>query len=173
MDDRDDAAGARDRAGDGEEQRHVDRENGRAVSAAQVSVTNEQVLLVVPAKPEMWSIVRMTASALAARLDFTVDEVEDLRLAVTELCTSCSGGATSVAQCECRFELSSEGVELRLTVYPAIDRAEPDNELRLMSTLDLSRQILQATVDEYSIGEVVEGQRTGYLRKLRTSADRP
>src|SRR6266550_3660719 len=44
------------------------------------------VRLVVPAAPEYLRLVRLTAAGLASRLGFTFDEVEDLRIAVDELC---------------------------------------------------------------------------------------
>lgn len=40
----------------------------------------------VPAEPGYVSIVRLAAAGLAARCDLTVDDIEDLRLAVDEAC---------------------------------------------------------------------------------------
>ena len=48
--------------------------------------TGGDVRLVVPAAPEYLRLVRLTAAGLASRLGFTFDEVEDLRIAVDELC---------------------------------------------------------------------------------------
>src|SRR3989475_12707102 len=45
-----------------------------------------EVRLVVPAVPEYLRLVRLTAAGLASRMGFTFDEVEDLRIAVDELC---------------------------------------------------------------------------------------
>src|ERR671933_512426 len=45
-----------------------------------------EVRLVVPAAPEYLRLVRLTAAGMASRLGFTFDEVEDLRIAVDELC---------------------------------------------------------------------------------------
>src|SRR2546423_11409599 len=50
------------------------------------------VRLVVPAAPEYLRLVRLTAAGLASRLGFTFDEVEDLRIAVDELCFHLLGG---------------------------------------------------------------------------------
>src|SRR5256886_9524240 len=52
-----------------------------------------EVRLVVPAVPEYLRLVRLTAAGLASRLGFTFDEVEDLRIAVDELCFHLLGGA--------------------------------------------------------------------------------
>ncbi len=48
--------------------------------------TGGDVRLVVPAMPEYLRLVRLTAAGMASRLGFTFDEVEDLRIAVDELC---------------------------------------------------------------------------------------
>ena len=46
------------------------------------------VKLVVPARPEYVRLLRAVAASLAARLDFTYDRIEDLRLAVSEACST-------------------------------------------------------------------------------------
>jgi hypothetical protein len=127
----------------------------------------EQILLVVPARAEMWSVVRMTASALASRLDFSFEDIEDLRLAVTELCGTCATGAGPSTTCECRFDLSDDGLKMHCRVSPVVVVDPVDEEHRLMSTLELSQQILQATVDSYVIEPVEDGMRAGYLCKDR------
>ena len=42
----------------------------------------------VPAKPQYVSVVRLTVSALAARVGFTYDEIEDLKIATGEAVTN-------------------------------------------------------------------------------------
>lgn len=44
------------------------------------------VELRVPAQTAYVSVLRSTSAALAARLDFTVDDIEDLRIAMGEAC---------------------------------------------------------------------------------------
>lgn len=46
------------------------------------------VKLVVPARPDYVRLLRAVASSLAARLEFTYDRIEDLRLAVSEACAT-------------------------------------------------------------------------------------
>src|ERR1700747_3519492 len=54
------------------------------------------VQLDIPASGDLLTLARLTAATLAARSAFTVEEVEDLRLAVDELCLplvrACSQG---------------------------------------------------------------------------------
>jgi hypothetical protein len=141
------------------------RKTKRPVPPVEMNQVRDQVTLSVPARPEMWSIVRMTASVLAARLELTFEEVEDLRLAVTELCSSCAVGATLDATCEARFEISSDRFELHLDISPVEESPSPTDEEGHFSMLELSEQILRATVDDHAIDPVQQGLRHAYLSK--------
>jgi serine/threonine-protein kinase RsbW len=48
--------------------------------------TSETVELDVPANPAYLAVVRTATAGLAARLDLTLDQIEDLRIAVDEAC---------------------------------------------------------------------------------------
>jgi hypothetical protein len=144
------------------------RRTKRAVPPVELNQVRDQVSLVVPARPEMWSIVRMTASVIAARLELTFEEVEDLRLAVTELCSSCAVGAASNATCEARFEISSDRFELHLDISPVEASPSPAGEEGHLSMPELSEQILLATVDDHAIDPVQDGLRHAYLCKDST-----
>lgn len=42
----------------------------------------------VPNKPEYVGVVRLTTSAIANRLGFSIDEIDDIKVAVAEACTN-------------------------------------------------------------------------------------
>ena len=46
----------------------------------------DQVTIRMPAEGAYLSVLRTATAGLAARLDFTLDEIEDLRIAVDEAC---------------------------------------------------------------------------------------
>ena len=46
----------------------------------------DQVTVRMPAEGAYLSVLRTATAGLAARLDFTLDEIEDLRIAVDEAC---------------------------------------------------------------------------------------
>jgi serine/threonine-protein kinase RsbW len=52
-----------------------------------VATTTDTVELDVPADPAYLAVVRTATAGLAARLDLTLDEIEDLRIAVDEACS--------------------------------------------------------------------------------------
>jgi serine/threonine-protein kinase RsbW len=59
------------------------RGNQRQVTVA----TTDAVDLRVPADPAYLAVVRTATAGLATRLNFTLDEIEDLRIAVDEACS--------------------------------------------------------------------------------------
>jgi len=42
----------------------------------------------IPAKPEYVGVIRLTLSAIASRMGFAFDEIEDLKIATSEACTN-------------------------------------------------------------------------------------
>jgi hypothetical protein len=49
---------------------------------------------------------------LASRLDFTIDDIEDLRIAVDEACAMLLAQAVPGADLECRFELTADAIDV-------------------------------------------------------------
>jgi serine/threonine-protein kinase RsbW len=56
------------------------------VSREDAVTTSDSVELRVPADPAYLAVIRTAAAGLAARLDLTLDQIEDLRIAVDEAC---------------------------------------------------------------------------------------
>ncbi|HET7579589.1 MAG TPA: anti-sigma B factor RsbW [Bacillales bacterium] len=50
--------------------------------------TSDFTEMTVPAKAEYVGVVRLTASGVANRIGFTYDEIEDIKVAVSEACTN-------------------------------------------------------------------------------------
>ena len=50
------------------------------------SLAYDDVILILPLKSEYVSTVRLTASSVANRIGFNIDEVEDIKVAVAEVC---------------------------------------------------------------------------------------
>src|SRR5690349_6547925 len=49
-------------------------------------MASDSIELRVPADPAYLAVIRTAAAGLAARLELTLDEIEDLRIAVDEAC---------------------------------------------------------------------------------------
>ena len=83
------------------------------------------VELRLPADGAYAAVLRTLTAGLAARLDFTMDDIEDLRIAVSEAIAMVLEQADTGADLVCRFRL--EPGELRLEVATSSESpAEPD-----------------------------------------------
>jgi serine/threonine-protein kinase RsbW len=70
----------------------------------------------VPADVAYVSTLRLTAAGLAARCDLTIDEIEDLRLAVDEACALLLPHADGKTPLEARFQLFVGRLEVEASV---------------------------------------------------------
>jgi serine/threonine-protein kinase RsbW len=125
------------------------------------------------ADPEMHVLARLTASAYASRFDFDLDDIEDLRLAVGELCIACSAGATAASRLTLRFAyyLSSLRVECTVTaVASGVDDDAGNPLLGGLSPGELSRRILAELVDAYRVEPAAAGVRRGSIEMRRRAA---
>jgi serine/threonine-protein kinase RsbW len=113
---------------------------GPMIAAALPSppTTGDVVELTVPASPAYVAVVRTATAGLAARVDITVDRIEDLRIAVDEACALLVRGSnhrpvpTNHALLEadgvlrCRFVLHEESLTI-VVQGPVTQLPEPDS----------------------------------------------
>jgi len=126
----------------------------------------DRVVLTFPARGDLVVLARLVASAISARVGFDIEELEDLRLAVGELCLLALQGSDARHGDLClEFTVSADALDISCTLAgaaPALgsrsaDGAEADQ---------LSEQILAALVDEH--GRVqADGSVQAWLRKRR------
>jgi serine/threonine-protein kinase RsbW len=75
----------------------------------------DQVTIRMPAEGAYLSVLRTATAGLAARLDFTLDEIEDLRIAVDEACGMVLGQAAPGATLECDFTLGTDSISIAIS----------------------------------------------------------
>src|ERR1700746_552612 len=81
--------------------------------------TADYVQVKMPAESAYLSVLRTAAAGLAARLDFTLDEIEDLRIAIDEACAMLLAQAIPGTDLECVFELGIDQVTITVSVVAA------------------------------------------------------
>lgn len=127
--------------------------------------TGGDVRLVVPAAAEYLRLVRLTAAGMASRLGFTFDEVEDLRIAVDELCFHLLGDTMDQdpsADERTMDLIYSAGPDfITITGHTGLSGPVPEPS-------ELSEQILDALVDEHQVSGT-NGTITFRLMKQRES----
>lgn len=107
-------------------------------------MSQDEVRLAVPASPEYLRLVRVTGSGLASRLGFTIDEIEDLRLAIDELCHALIGKKGRAGLLRLRYVVNGSALE----VHGAGDFSEPTDPPTMT---EWSERILTALVDEHEL----------------------
>lgn len=120
-----------------------------------------EVRLTLPPGGEHVQLARLVAAGLASRLDFDYEEIEDLRLAVDELCFALLSAGAPSGPLDLRYRV--EGGDLRiegsLAVAGGAHVADPP---------ELTARILETVVDEYSLADG-DGTATFRLSKRRAS----
>ncbi len=76
-----------------------------------IPVTSEPVELSIPVESDLILLARLTAATVASRAGFDVEEVDDLRLAVDELCVLVADG-DGTGRLNLTFSVSGQGVEV-------------------------------------------------------------
>ena len=99
--------------------------------------------LIVPADPRSLRLARLTASSLAADLDWSVDDIDDLRIAVDELCAAIIVAATPTAPLDIAFERTDEG----LAIEGMCETAD-ESEVRLDP---FAREMLELTTTRFEV----------------------
>jgi len=109
-----------------------------------IDIAGEEVRLTMPATPPLLRVARLTAAGLASRLGFSFDEIEDVKIAVDELCFALVGSKGRAGTLTVVYHLSDDELRIDGEGDFGTDGAEP-------APSDLSAQILAAVVDEHSV----------------------
>lgn len=71
----------------------------------------------IPCKAEWVALARLSVAAVASRLNFSIDEIEDIKLAVAEACTNAIQHAHGSPYIEIKCEAASGGLRLSVRDY--------------------------------------------------------
>jgi len=96
----------------------------------------------LPAETAYVAVLRMTTAGLAARLDFTLDDIEDLRMAVGEASAMLLERARPGGQLIARYFLSDGRIDVQISA-DAVQPQVPD-------TASFAWQVLTTTASEVS-----------------------
>jgi serine/threonine-protein kinase RsbW len=98
-----------------------------AAMPASVSDVRDVVTVRLPADSAYLSVLRTATAGLAARLDFNLDEIEDLRIAIDEACAMLLAQAVPGTDLTCEFELTDEAMSISVSVL-TVDGLEPSRD---------------------------------------------
>lgn len=136
------------------------------------------VELSIPVQADLVVLARLTAATVASRAGFAVEEIEDLRLAVEELCLSLVPSSSQgrlhlsyrwrgdTIEISCSLE-AAEGMAPGSAAAAARDSPLAEGEMAAPAA-DLSLRILDALVDDHG-RDVAQGRARAWLRKRVSS----
>ncbi|MGK5554272.1 anti-sigma factor [Actinomadura kijaniata] len=137
-----------------------------AALAASTKLSERDVVTVkLPAASAYLSVLRTATAGLAARLDFTLDEIEDLRIAVDEACAMLLAQAVPGTDLTCEFELTEDTVRIAVSVL-TVDGAEPSRDT-------FAWTVLSSLAGEVDARAGADDRVTVTLQKRRGSAGAP
>lgn len=82
------------------------------------------VELRIPSKAEWVAVARLAVAAVANRLNFSIEDIEDVKLAVAEACTNCIQHAQGSDQIEITCETEPDALTVRVRDYGRGTRPE-------------------------------------------------
>lgn len=131
---------------------------GTTMSATS-SPVQDAVAVRLPATSGYLSVLRTVTAGLAARLDFTLDEIEDLRIAVDEACGLLLARPAPDGELECEFVLDEDTMNVHVSA-PTLDGTEPSRD-------SFAWSVLNALVNDVESGAGDENQVSIVMRKRR------
>lgn len=105
------------------------------------------VQLTIPALADYVHLARAVAAAVGSSAALTIDEIDDLRIAVDELCAAFDQAGSEGASLELTF--GRTGIEVSVSGVLAASNGRVSD---LPALTEWSRQILGAVVDHYEVG---------------------
>lgn len=112
------------------------------MSYDQMWTDHDTIELRVPARLSAASTVRLITASLAADADFSLDDLDDLRLAVNEVFTCAVGDGVDGATVVVCFAVAESMLDVRVSVDGSTSRIELD---------DLAASIIRSAVDDVRI----------------------
>jgi serine/threonine-protein kinase RsbW len=131
--------------------------NAAGVSNAPDAKPRDVVVITLPADSAYLSVLRTATAGLAARLDFTIDEIEDLRIAVDEACAMLLPQAATEAEISCEFVLDGTAIDVSVSVV-TVDGQQPSRDT-------FAWTVLSALAGEVDSGADADRRVTITLRK--------
>jgi serine/threonine-protein kinase RsbW len=122
----------------------------------------DKVTVRLPAEGAYLSVLRTATAGLAARLDFTLDEIEDLRIAVDEACAMLLSQAVPGSNLECGFTLGQDTMTIAVSV-PCLDPQQPASDTFAWTVLTALAGSVDASVGPDDVLTIV-------LRKTKESS---
>jgi serine/threonine-protein kinase RsbW len=122
---------------------------------------DHHVTLTIPADGAYLSILRTATAGVAARLDFTLDGIEDLRMAVDEACALLLPQSKAESNLRCAFDVGESSLTIAVTAESSSPKP-PRRDGFAWTVLTALTTDVDATVDGTSVTLRLTREREGY-----------
>lgn len=107
-------------------------------------MSKDIIKLEIPAKSEFIPVARLTIAGISSRLDFNIEELEDLKVAVAEACINVLNQGTK-ENIYMEFEVSEDCICTRVKDVKEVEGTS------LLEDLNLGMLIIESLMDEVEI----------------------
>jgi serine/threonine-protein kinase RsbW len=122
-------------------------EQSASATGGTVTTSRDFVEVRLPAESAYVSVLRTVTAGLAARLDFTLDEIEDLRLAIDEACAMLLRQSVPGRDLVSVFELVGDAMLVTVSA-PTTDGLLPARDTFAWTVLTALAGTVDAAVDD-------------------------
>ncbi len=122
---------------------------------------DHHVTLTIPADGAYLSILRTATAGVAARLDFTLDGIEDLRMAVDEACALLLPQSQSESNLHCSFVVGERALTIAVTAESSAPQP-PSRDGFAWTVLTALTSEVDASVNGSSVTLTLTREREGY-----------
>lgn len=129
----------------------------------------KKIELCVPAERNMILIVRMTTSGVVSRAGFTLDEVDDMKMAIDEACNLMLLQKSGCQSLKFTYEYAADAVTALVEGKDFADEAENGEDMNMQEVI---RCILETMVDEVTLTERADGKIGSIYLKKYVPSDR-
>ncbi len=134
-----------------------------------------EVNLSIPCLSEFVGIIRLMVSGIATRMNFTVEEIEDIKIAVSEACTNCVQYAYPPEKTDGRIEIVCKIIDNKLVIMirdfgkgfnlSAVEKNKKENVNPNKFGLGLGITFMKSLMDEVDFTTIPEQGTTVTLIK--------
>ncbi|WP_069651067.1 ATP-binding protein [Caloranaerobacter ferrireducens] len=113
-----------------------------------VNQNKEDIIsLTIPAKAEYVSVVRLTSSAIASRIGFDIEEIDDIKVAIAEACTMIikNGEKQNI---DIEFEIMEDRLIISIQAKQFVCQERDDEISDISDNRSLSILIIESLMDE-------------------------
>jgi len=120
---------------------------------------NENIELLLPCNAAYVSAARLTASSIANRLKFALDEIEDIKAAVSEACTYIirESSAVNKGDFKITFLLQKDTLEITMSCSASLSDKHGEDEMGIY--------MIKALMDHFEIKSNKDGTAALIMRK--------